>query len=113
MQKELNEAADAGFLDEHLASLDRRAVGVAAHLGQAVGVREGGDADLGREGLHEHRHQVRGDDHPYEHEAVLGAALDVRGEVARVDVGDGGHERGPEQREPAAQTPARADAAEH
>ena len=46
----------------------------------------------------EHRHQVRGDDHPQQQVAVLGAAGDVRGEVARIDVGDGGDERRPEQR---------------
>ena len=35
---------------------------LAAQLGQ---VAAGGDADLGRQVLHEHRHQVRGDDHPH------------------------------------------------
>ena len=63
---------------------------VAAQLGQ---VAARGDADLGRQVLHEHRHQVRGDDHPDQQVAVLGAAGDVGGEVAGVDVRDGGDER--------------------
>ena len=58
-----------------------------------------GDAELRRERLDEHRHQVRGDDHPDERVAELRAAGDVRREVARVDVGDGGDERRPEERE--------------
>ena len=75
-------------------------------------LRPGGDADLGRQVLHEHRHQVRGDDHPDEQEAVLRAAGDVRGEVARVDVGDCGDEGGAEHGEAAAERPAGADRAQ-
>ena len=41
------------------------------------------DAELGRERLDEDRHQVRGDEHPQEHVAEVGAGLDVGGEVAR------------------------------
>ena len=78
---------------------DRARQRVPGQLGQ---VAARGDADLGRQVLHEHRHQVRGDDHPHQQVAVLGAAGDVGGEVARVDVGDGGDERGPEEREAAA-----------
>jgi hypothetical protein len=62
---------------------------LAAQLGQ---VAAGGDADLRRQVLHEHRHEVRGDDDPRQQEAVLRAAGDVRREVARVDVGDRGDE---------------------
>jgi hypothetical protein len=65
-------------------------------------VHAGRDADLGRQVLHEHRHQVRGDDHPDEQEAVLRAAGDVRREVAGIDVGDGRDERRAEQRQPPA-----------
>ena len=56
------------------------------------------DAELRGEGLDQHRHQVRGDDHPDEREAELRAARDVRREVARVDVGDAGDEGGAEER---------------
>ena len=79
---------------------------LAAQLGQ---VAAGRDARLGRQVLHEHRHQVRGDDHPHQQVAVLGAAGDVGGEVARVDVRDRGDERRAEQREPALEAAARAD----
>ena len=78
---------------------------LAAQLRQVLA---GGDAGLGRQVLHEHRHQVRGDDHPQQHVAVLGAARDVGGEVAGVDVGDGGDEGRAEQRDPPADAPARA-----
>ena len=70
---------------------------LAAQLGQVLA---GGDAGLGRQVLHEHRHQVRGDDDPQQHVAVLGAARDVGGEVARVDVGDRGDERRAEHARP-------------
>ena len=46
---------------------DRAREALAAQLGQ---VAAGGDAGLGRQVLHEHRHQVRGDDHPDEQVAV-------------------------------------------
>jgi hypothetical protein len=55
-----------------------------------------GDADFRRQVLHDHRHQVRGDDHPHEQEAVLRAAGDVGSEVARIDIGDRGDEGGAE-----------------
>ena len=82
---------------------DRAREAVAAQLGQ---VAAGRDARLGRQVLHEHRHQVRGDDHPDEQVAVARAAGDVGGEVARVDVGDGGDEGGAEQGGAAAHAPA-------
>ena len=75
---------------------DRSREGLAAELGQRAAAR---DADLRRQVLHEHRHQVRGDDHPDEQEAVLGAARDVGREVAGVDVGDGRDEGRAEQRQ--------------
>ena len=68
---------------------------LAAQLGQ---VAAGRDADLGRQVLDQHRHQVRGEDHPQQQVAVLGAAGDVGGEVAGVDVGDAGDEGRAEQR---------------
>src|SRR5881397_3028987 len=49
---------------------------VAADLGQ---VATGGDAELRRERLDEHGHQVRGDDHPEQRVAELRAPRDVRG----------------------------------
>ena len=83
----------------HRPQVTGRGKALPGQLRQAVA---GGDADLGRQVLHEHRHQVRGDDHPHQQVAVLGAAGDVGGEVAGVDVGDRGDEGGAEQREPAA-----------
>ena len=79
---------------------------LAAQLRQVLA---GGDAGLGRQVLDEHRHQVRGDDDPQQHVAVLGAARDVGGEVARVDVGDGGDERRAEHGDDAAHAAAGAD----
>jgi len=38
-------------------------------------------SQLCRERLGQHRHEVAGHDHPEEHIAILGAALDIRGEV--------------------------------
>ena len=69
---------------------------VAAVLGQVL---PGGDAELGREGLDQHGHQVAGHDHPQQRVAELGAALDVGGEVARVHVGDAGDEGRPQERQ--------------
>jgi hypothetical protein len=69
---------------------------VAADLGEVSPRR---DAELRRERLDQHRHQVRGDDHPHERVAVPRAAGDVRREVAWVDVGDRRDEGGPEERE--------------
>ena len=53
---------------------------LAAQLGQVV---VGGDAQLGRQVLHQHRHQVGGEHHPQQRVAELGPALEVGGEVAR------------------------------
>ena len=68
---------------------------LATELGQ---VAPGGDAELGRERLDQHRHQVAGDDDPEQQVAELRAALDVGGEVAGVHVGDAGDERRAEER---------------
>ena len=65
-----------------------------ADLGQ---VEAGRDAELGAHRLDEHRHEVGGEDDPQEHVAVLRAARDVGGEVARVDIGDGGDKRRAEE----------------
>ena len=59
----------------------------------------GGDAQLGRERLQQHGHQVAGEDDPEQQVAKLRAGLDVGGEVAGVDIGDGGDEGRPDERE--------------
>ena len=73
---------------------DRTWKAVAAHLRQVLPRR---DAQLGAHRLDQHRHQVRGDDHPEQQVAELGAAGHVRREVAGVDVGDAGDEGRPEE----------------
>ena len=67
-------------------------------VGDRLGQRASGDeAELGRQVLHQARHHVGDQDDPHQEEAVLRARADVGGDVAGVDVGDRGHERGPEQ----------------
>ena len=56
----------------HMAQNDRSREVRATLLGQVL---TGGDAELGRERLDQHRHQVAGDDDPQQHVAELGAAL--------------------------------------
>ena len=68
---------------------------LAAELGE---VAAGGDAELGRLRLDQHRDEVGGQDDPEQQVAELGAAGDVGGEVAGVDVGDRGDEGRPEER---------------
>ncbi len=79
---------------------NRLAVGelLAAYLWQ---VAPGRDPQLRRQHLDQHRHQVRGDDHPQERETELRAARDVGREVARVYVGDAGDEGRTEERKQA------------
>jgi hypothetical protein len=72
---------------------------LAAQLRQVVAGR---DADLRRQVLDQHRHQVGPEQDPQQHVPVLAAARDVGGEVARVDVGDAGDERRAQQRQPPA-----------
>src|SRR4029077_5629028 len=67
---------------------------LSAHLRE---VAPGGETELRRQGLDQHRHQIRDEDPPAERVTVLRAAGDVRREVARVDVGDTGDERGSEE----------------
>ena len=69
---------------------------LAAQLGQ---VPIGHDPELGRQILDQHRHQVGQHHDPQQRVAEFGAALDVRREVARIDVRDRGHERRTEHRE--------------
>ena len=69
--------------------------GVPAGLGEVLAGR---DPELGRLGLDHHRDQVRSEHDPEQQVAELGAAGDVGGEVARVDVGDGGDEGRAEER---------------
>ena len=84
---------------------DRGAAGeaFAAELGEVLA---GGDAELRRLRLDQHRDQVGGEHDPEQQVAELGAAADVGGEVAGVDVGDGGDEgraeEGPDAGEAAA-----------
>jgi len=63
---------------------------LAAQLGQAVA---GGHAELGRQILNDHRHQVGQQDDPQKSVAEPGAGRDIGGEVARVHVDDRGYER--------------------
>src|SRR5205807_7895881 len=66
----------------------------AAELGQ---VPARGDAQLGGEALHEHGHQVGHQNGPEQVVTEPAAALDVGGEVARVDVGHTGDEGGTDE----------------
>ena len=66
---------------------------LAAVLGEGL---SSDDAQLRAEVLDEDRHGVRPEEHPEETVAELAAAEDVGGEVAGVDVGDGGYEGGAE-----------------
>ena len=74
----------------------------AAMLGE---IRAGGDSQLGRESLHQQGHQVARHHHPDQRVAELGTGLDVRGEVAGVDIGHAGDEGGPQEGEEAADAP--------
>ena len=71
-----------------------------AQLGQVLAGR---DADLGADRLDQHRHEVGDDDRPQQLVAELRAGGHVDGEVARIDVGDGGDERRSQERQVAAQ----------
>ena len=65
------------------------------------------NAELCTEGLDDHGHEDRGDDHPQEQEPELRSRRHIGGEVARIDVGHGSDEGGPEKRrEPANATAA-------
>jgi hypothetical protein len=86
---------------------DRPREALATQLGQ---VATGRDAHLGRQVLDEHRHQVGREQDPQQQVAVLGAARDVRREVARGDVGDVGDEGRAQQGERATEPAAAADA---
>ena len=79
---------------------------VAAQLGQ---VPAGGQAQLGRQGLDQHRQQVGHHDDPDQQVAEPGAGGEVGGEVAGVDVRDRGDEGGAEQDQPRPQAAARPD----
>ena len=76
---------------------------LAADLGEVVAR---GDAELRAHRLDQHGHQVRDQDDPEQHVAVLGAGRDVGGEVAGVDVRDrrdeGGPQEGPQASQPSA-----------
>ena len=80
----------------------RREKESAADLGEVLAGR---DPELRRLGLDDHRDQVGREDDPEQQVAELGAAGDVGGEVARVDVGDGGDEGRAEEGPDARQAP--------
>lgn len=58
-----------------------------------------GEAELRREQLNQHGHQVRPEDDPEQRIAVFGARLDVGGVVPGIDVADRGDEGRAEQRQ--------------
>ena len=57
----------------------------------------GDDTEFGREGLHQHGHQVGPYHYPEQLVAKGRARLNIGGEVARVDIADGGDKGRPEQ----------------
>ena len=67
---------------------------LAAHFRE---VTPGDDAELGRQRLEQHRNQVGEQHHPEQAIAVLGARLNVGGEVAGVDIGDRGDNSRPDK----------------
>src|SRR5207302_9364482 len=71
-------------------------------------VLAGGDAELGGERLHQHRDQVARQDHPHQPVPEFRATLDVGGEVAGIDIGDGRDERRPEEGQNPEESPPRA-----
>jgi hypothetical protein len=60
-------------------------------------VHAGREAQLGRERLDEHGHEVAGENDPDQHVAELRAGLNVGREVTRVNVRDAGDERRPQE----------------
>ncbi len=75
---------------EHPHGKDERPGEVRPALFGEVGA--GGDPQLGRERLDQHRREVGGQHDPQKHVPELGAGRDVGGEVARIHVGDAGDE---------------------
>ena len=65
-----------------------------------------GDPEPGAHRLDQHRDQVRGDDHPHQEVAIVRASREVRGEVARIHVGNRGDERWSQKRPDRAQAAA-------
>ena len=71
-------------------------------LGKVVSA---GNAQLRRQRLQQHRHQVAGDDDPQQRVAKLRTALDVGGKIAGVDIGNAGDERRSHKRQYLFQAP--------
>ena len=97
-------AEELGDVGRHRHQLGLDPQAPSAHRGKRVtallGQRAAGDdAQLRREVLDEHRDEVRREHDPHQLVAELGAALEVGGEVPRVDVRDRGDERRPEHPE--------------
>ena len=90
---------DGDQLHQHPQAQDHPARKVLAALFGEI--EAGRDTQLGRERLDQHGHQIAGEDDPQEQVAKLGAALDVRCEISRVDVRHGGDEGRPEERKDA------------
>ena len=68
-------------------------------VGDGLGQRAAADqAQFGRQVLHQAGHRVGKHDDPHQQEAELRAGADVGGDVAGVDIGDGGDERRAEQK---------------
>src|SRR6218665_1385799 len=52
-------------------------------------ISPGEDAELGRERLKQHRHDIGQQHHPQQGISVPGARLDIRREIARIHIGNG------------------------
>ena len=59
----------------------------------------GGDTELGGHQLYDHRHDIGPDHHPQQLIAIGCARLNVGGEVAWIDIADGGDKGRSQQRE--------------
>ncbi len=89
----------------HIAHTTGRGKFIAAHFRK---VAPGDDAELCRQRLEQHRDQIGRQHHPKKLVAILGAGLDVGGEITRVDVGDRGDHGGPHEGQAGRQTAASA-----
>ena len=81
-------ARDPHRIDEHRRQME------ATELSQVLAAD---DAELRRQRLEQHRHQIGEYDHPEQIVAVARTALDIRGEIARVHIGDRGDDGRPHE----------------
>jgi hypothetical protein len=84
------------FADDPHRQDDRSRELFAAYLGE-VPTRH--DAELGREGLKQHRDNIGEQHHPEEAVTVSRAGLNIRREIARIHIGDRRHDGGPGERQ--------------